>query len=191
MTVTEEKKLLRQKMHALSAALPSESAALADAGVIRNVLASAVYRRAERIFAYFGTGDEIDTRPLLSRILADGKRLYLPRVGSGRQMDAAEVRSLFELRPDRYGIPSPLPSASAADAGTLSLVLVPCLAATEDAFRLGHGGGYYDAFLAAYGGVSFLLARECSVLPHIPLQPHDLPCTALITERRPCPSYLR
>lgn len=183
MTVEEEKRKLRAEIRHLVYRLMSVERHDSDRAITCNVLASEAYQNASCVFAYYGVRNEIDTRPLLFRILTDGKRLLLPRVKRDRYMEAVEIRSLAELEEDFYGIMSPPPSAPAVNKEEIPLILVPCLAATREGFRLGQGGGYYDSYLSDYKGTSLLLVRERFVLPTIPLEPHDVPCTGLITEQ--------
>lgn len=178
-----EKSELRRKMRAIQRALPPEERKHIDEAICALICESDAYRNAESVFAYAGIGWEIDTTPLLTQVLRDGKRLLLPRIQAGRRMDAVEIRSFCELTRGIYGIPAPSSELPAANPETIDLVLVPCVAASRELDRLGQGGGYYDSFLAAFSGVSFLLARECAVLPVLPLESHDRRCTALVTEK--------
>lgn len=82
---------------------------------------------------------------------------------------------------DEVGIP-----CAAGTAVTPDVVLVPCLGFTDEAYRLGYGGGYFDRWLAANPhvtalGVAWELGRiDLQVLAP---QPHDVPLTLVVTER--------
>ena len=182
MTIAEEKALLRREMRARSHALPDGQRAAADAAIRAAVLASDPYRAAESVFAYLGVGWEIETLPLLRRILADGKRLALPLCVSPHEMEPRLVSDLGCLVPGAYGIPEPPAEAPRLSADAIGLTLVPCVAADRRGYRLGQGGGYYDAFLRRCRGTAFLLCREAALLPAIPLEPHDVPLSFLVTE---------
>lgn len=84
------------------------------------------------------------------------------------------------MAPDRYGIPTP----SAGDLLTPSLVLIPVNGFDSRGFRLGYGGGYFDRTLAGLSpqpvsiGVGFELAR----LPRIAEASHDKPLDWIVTE---------
>ncbi|HEX5176984.1 MAG TPA: 5-formyltetrahydrofolate cyclo-ligase [Chthoniobacteraceae bacterium] len=76
----------------------------------------------------------------------------------------------------RWGLREPGANGGAAvDPAEIDLILVPGVAFTEEGFRVGRGGGYYDRWLAQAGvrarklGVCF--ARQ--LLPTVPLEPHD------------------
>ena len=65
------------------------------------------------------------------------------------------------------------------------IVLVPCVGFTDEGFRLGYGGGYFDRYLAAHPevtavGLGWALGRltEAELKP----QAHDQPLVGVITE---------
>lgn len=68
------------------------------------------------------------------------------------------------------------------------VVLVPCLGFTDEGYRLGYGGGYFDRWLAANPqvvavGVAWEIGRiERGLLQP---QPHDVALTLIVTERGP------
>ncbi len=66
------------------------------------------------------------------------------------------------------------------------VVLVPCLGFTDDAYRLGYGGGYFDRWLAAHPHVTAVgVAWEVGRIERSQLapQPHDVALTLVVTER--------
>ena len=62
------------------------------------------------------------------------------------------------------------------------LIIVPCLAAGRNGERLGHGGGYYDRFLASSTGKTVCLCFKRNILDEIPLDEHDVMMNLIITE---------
>lgn len=66
-----------------------------------------------------------------------------------------------------------------------ALALVPGLAFDQEGYRLGYGGGFYDAFLSTFPGVSLGLCRKVALLPSLAAcgvrAPHDVPVTAVIS----------
>jgi 5-formyltetrahydrofolate cyclo-ligase len=62
------------------------------------------------------------------------------------------------------------------------LLLVPLLAFDAQGHRLGHGGGFYDRTIAAFGvraiGIAYA-GQEVETLPH---EPHDMKLDAVLTE---------
>jgi 5-formyltetrahydrofolate cyclo-ligase len=64
----------------------------------------------------------------------------------------------------------------------INLVAVPGVAFDLQGHRLGRGGGYYDRLLKGFAGVTAALAYDFQILPIIPIEPHDHPVDALVTE---------
>ena len=65
------------------------------------------------------------------------------------------------------------------------VVLVPCVGFTDEGFRLGYGGGYFDRYLAAHPEVTAVgLGWALGRLTHAELNPlpHDQPLVGVITE---------
>ncbi|WP_165170164.1 5-formyltetrahydrofolate cyclo-ligase [Adlercreutzia sp. ZJ242] len=80
-------------------------------------------------------------------------------------------------------------AAAATSAGAhapRALAIVPGLAFDAQGFRIGYGGGFYDAFLAAFPGTSVGLCREASLLPSLraqgALDAHDRPVDIVLAE---------
>ncbi|MDM4766705.1 5-formyltetrahydrofolate cyclo-ligase [Pelomonas sp. SE-A7] len=62
------------------------------------------------------------------------------------------------------------------------VLLVPCVGFTEEGYRLGYGGGYYDRYLAAHPGLTTIgLAWDLGRC-HFPAEPHDQALTLVLTE---------
>jgi 5-formyltetrahydrofolate cyclo-ligase len=94
------------------------------------------------VSAFIPFGEEIDTRPLLARLAADGFTTCVPVV--------VQLASPLEFRawvpgeetvPGRWNIPVPPETAEVVEPDVL---LVPLLAFDAAGFRLGYGGGFYD-----------------------------------------------
>ena len=79
---------------------------MSDSAILHRVLNTQEYRRAHTVFAFVGRADEIDTRPLLEQILADGKWLCVPLCTSPDVMERLKVskeKVLFSLENRTFG----------------------------------------------------------------------------------------
>jgi 5-formyltetrahydrofolate cyclo-ligase len=67
---------------------------------------------------------------------------------------------------------------------TPQLLVIPCVGIDSMRYRLGFGGGYYDRTLAALDPrpVTVGIAFECTRVPSIKPQPHDVRLDLVITE---------
>ncbi|GEO80529.1 5-formyltetrahydrofolate cyclo-ligase [Pararhodospirillum oryzae] len=131
-------------------------------------------------------GSEIDPRPLLSALEAQGCRVALPVVVAP---DAPMVFRAWTvgdpLEDGVLGIPVP---ASARPVVRPDWIVLPLLGFDDEGRRLGQGGGYYDrtlAALAAPGGpMPFLLGLAFAVqrVETVPSGSHDWRLDAVATE---------
>ncbi len=184
---SSEKAALRAEARArrrVLAADPVESAeCLADRAVARatdlGLVAPAV------VAGYWPMGDEIDPRPLLVRLHADGLRCVLPALaeaGAPLRFRAWAPGDVVVGGPHRTLQPDAARPALRPD-----VVLVPLLAFDGDGVRLGWGGGYYDrgltALRAAAPVVAVGLGFEGQRFDRVPREPHDAPLDWVVTER--------
>ncbi len=137
---------------------------------------------AQTILLYYGIGTEIKTATLLPLLQAQGKRLCLPRCLPDRQMEAREVLSGQRMVLGAFGIPEPSPEAPLVSKGDIDLILVPALCYDKAGYRLGQGGGYYDRYLAEYGGRTVGLCRAALLQTALPREEFDVPVHAVLTE---------
>jgi len=180
-TTAEEKARLRTAIRAQLAAMPENIRRAEDDALFSAFLSLPEVERADTIFLFCGTGTEPDTSRLFPPLLARGKRLALPRMRPGRQM---EVRQFCPDRPlvkHPFGISEPDEGCPLLAPEDIDLVLVPALCYDKKGFRLGMGGGYYDRWLARYSGPAMGLCREGLLRDALPLEPHDRPVDVVIT----------
>ena len=118
----------------------------------------------------------------IENALASGKRLCVPLCVDKGIMELREITSLSQLLPGSYGILEPPADAPLVSVDDVDLSIVPCLTCDHGGRRLGHGGGYYDRFLAAYRSATVMICRERLIREEIPVEPHDMPIPWVITE---------
>lgn len=93
--------------------------------------------------------------------------------------DLNDLRKWCALRGDQVSTPEDSP-----EPGIIDLVIVPGVGFTAQGARLGHGGGWYDRFLAQTRpdcvrvGVGFSV-QICEALPH---EGHDMMMNHVVTE---------
>lgn len=171
----------------------------ADARIAASVLSLPEFVRARFVFTYLSVLAEVETRPIIEEAWCDGKTVCLPRCSRRvRQMDWYGVDDFSDLEEGCGTVLEPVASSHAridplAVDARLSVAIVPALAYDEYGYRLGYGGGYYDAFLDTFSGVSVGLARErfmvCSLRVLEAVEAHDRPVDIVVTEKRvlrPC-----
>jgi 5-formyltetrahydrofolate cyclo-ligase len=137
------------------------------------------------LFASFRS--ELDTAPIADAVLRAGKTLCLPRVLGPRSMAAFRVTDrAADLVPGKWDIPEPREGLPEVPPEAVDIVFVPGSAFDEEGGRCGYGGGFYDTFLPRTrpGTPWVALAFEAQLVPRIDCEAHDLPVTAIVTERR-------
>ncbi|MBR0399302.1 MAG: 5-formyltetrahydrofolate cyclo-ligase [Mogibacterium sp.] len=154
------------------------------------------YRQAETIFAYYSYRREVNTAELIDRMLADGKRVCLPlctdlgedgkRVTDAPEMEAREIQGTAELIPGAYGIPEPGPETAVVKPEEVDMIILPCVTCDRECRRLGQGGGYYDKFLDSVRAdcAKIAVCYETALADKLPVEEHDMPVDAVVTEER-------
>lgn len=170
----------RQQLAQIS---PQEFSAI-GAAMWQTLQAQPAWQSAQSVFCFVGALHEPDTMPILQGALSADKQLLVPRIAGPGQMQLVPLQSLERLQPGAFGILEPPQALPAVPAGSgVQLAVMPCLAATRGGARLGHGGGYYDRFLANYSGHRLILCPEALLAQSLPTGPLDEPARAVLTEK--------
>ena len=126
------------------------------------------------VLAYWPLPDEVDIRPLIDQLVAEGKTVVLPKVTGDETMELRRYASRADLEEGAFHIMEPVGDAFEAY-DQIGFALVPGMAFDAACHRLGRGKGYYDRFLSAHPdiykiGVCFPFQRVAEV----PSEAHDV-----------------
>ena len=136
-------------------------------------------RKCRTFLVYASSPDEVDTRRFITEMLTAGKTVAVPKC-VGKDMRFLVINSPDALVKSRFGVDEP------ADGDEITgfadtVCIVPALRFDKSGYRLGWGGGFYDRFLAGYGGVSVgICYEECC--GKVPRDKHDIAADIVITE---------
>lgn len=180
----EEKRELRKEIRKKRRQLSMQYCQDADERIFRHAVSLPEYEKAETVFCYVGTRDEIDTLPLLKDILKRGKRLGVPKCISKGIMKVFEIRNLESLEEGAYGILEPAEGCSLIEPAEIDLAYVPCLSCSTDGRRLGFGGGYYDRYLQHVRFPGAVLCRSRLMSEEIPMDAYDRRMDIVISEEQ-------
>ncbi len=168
-----------------------KAAFAADAGERLAARFLAAYRLppGTAVSAYWPKGSELDPRPLLHRLDADGQICLLPVVvGRGQPLLFRRWRPGSCLLEAGFKVMTPGPEAAE---GVPSLVLCPLLAFDRRGYRLGYGGGYYDRTLRRLrqaGTVTAIgIGFAAQEVPEVPTDATDQRLDGILTEAGPIP----
>lgn len=158
------KRTLRKQMTAELNQICDKEVARQSAAVLLHLMAfpqiALLLSQGCSVYLPMEGGREVNTWPIVAKIFSnthEGGGVYVPLVTGGKAMDMSMLRanSEAELRAlplDNWRIPKPPMDwidlrLDAAVTGDIGVILVPGVAFDGKCNRLGHGKGYYDAFI--------------------------------------------
>jgi 5-formyltetrahydrofolate cyclo-ligase len=186
------KSTLRRQLRAARSAIRPDQRRIAGRNATRLALRAGLLLRARRIGFYLPHNAEFDVTPLLNQALWMNRGCYLPVIPrrQAQPMRFGLVHDRHIMLANRYGIHEPQ-DLRPLRARQLDLLLVPLVGFDDAGYRLGMGGGYYDATLAYLGRrrhwkKPFLvgIGYECQRVAQLPHDPWDRPLDAVLTEKR-------
>ena len=101
------------------------------------------------VMAFWPLPDEVDVRPLIDRLVAEGRTMVLPKVTGDETMELRRYTSQADLCEGAFHILEPV-GEPFVDYEQIDVALVPGVAFDAAGHRLGRGRGYYDRFLAEH-----------------------------------------
>jgi 5-formyltetrahydrofolate cyclo-ligase len=152
--------------------------------ITNRVLASDEFRSADTIGITISRYPEVDTRPLIEAAWAAGKRIAVPKcIHATREMDFRLITSYDSLETVYMGLLEPITdeTVSVGKKG-IDLQIVPGVVFSDEGYRIGFGGGYYDRYMSDYNGATLSLAFVTQTSHRIPIENHDIPVDRIITE---------
>ncbi len=136
------------------------------------------------VSAFFPIRSEIDPRPLMDEFRRFGARLCLPIVQDNTTIVFRELVRGAELVDTGFGTRGPGEDAEVLDP---SLLIMPLSVFDNFGGRIGYGAGHYDRAIAKLidKGIKPRLigmAFDCQQEAEVPVEPHDQPLDAMLTE---------
>lgn len=184
-SVTARKLALRDQLITRRNRLSVAELGEAARAIAGHLLATTEVRRAATVAAYASVGNEPGTTAVLETLLEAGRRVILPVLMPGGDLDWAVFHG--DLMPAGRGLLEPAGPRLGPDAvATADVVLTPGLAVDQSGMRLGRGGGSYDRALARVpvGTFTCALLYDEEVLDAVPADDHDRRVVAAATPRR-------
>ncbi len=151
-----------------------------------SILRSDEFRRADTIGISISRFPEVDTRPLIESAWKAGKRIAVPKcIHATREMDFRLITSYNSLETVYINLLEPVVEETLlAEKDEIDLQIVPGVVFSDDGYRIGFGGGYYDRYMSDYKGDIVSLAFECQTSHWVPVEGHDIPVGKIFTEEK-------
>ena len=178
----KEKQRLRREIRMAAASLPEDYRAEASHRIAEQILSLEAYRKARVVMMFASLPEEPDTRLLIEDAVRAGKTVLLPRCVSPERMIALPFTGWEDMERGWMNIAEPKIPAEGADIPEPELILAPCVSASPDGRRLGHGAGYYDRFLAGRTAETVCLCFRKLMRENIPAGPSDRRMDRVITD---------
>ncbi len=152
-----------------------------------NLVSSGLFQDASTVMMYLSLPYEVDTDEAIEQAWSLGKTVVVPRIfWQKKTMVAVRIESFQEeFSVSVSGLRNPV-SQAAVSVEKVDLVVVPGLGFDTQGNRLGHGGGYYDRFLAS----PLMKARRCGfafeqqIMAHIPNNDEDQAMDFWVTDKQ-------
>lgn len=109
--------------------------------IMNNLFSLEEYIKAQNVLTYFPLKYEVQTQNCFSD---NSKTWYLPRV-NGSDLEICKYDSTKLLK-GNFNIQEPT-NQQILNFDFLDMVIIPCVAADKNGYRIGYGKGYYDRFL--------------------------------------------
>ena len=153
-----------------------------------HLLTSQEMLNAVTIATYISYGHEPNTSALNSQLLAQQKKLILPRMRQDKSLEWVPWNGAAENLKSQGNIKEPIGNSLAENQlATIDAVIVPALLVDRRGFRLGQGGGSYDRALAQLKSRSpqlwsIALVYDGEITGNdLPNEAHDVPINAVAT----------
>ena len=183
-TTAEAKKAFRARMRREIAAIPPEECRTSDRALFDRFLSLPQVEKADTLFLFWGIpGREPETEYLVRELTQRDKRVGLPRMLPGHQMEVRQFDPRIPMQKAAFGIWEPSEEAVLLSKADIDLALVPAVCYDRRGYRLGFGGGYYDRWLKDFSGRTVGLCRRSLLQEQVPIEEHDARVDVVLTEQ--------
>lgn len=142
------------------------------------------YAKCDTVFTYVSKEIEVDTYAIIRAAWANGKKVAVPKCIEDSRMDFYYIESMDDLEDGAFGVREPSVSkCKKADDLSKGLCIVPGLSFDAEGYRLGYGKGYYDRFLAEFGGYTVGLCYSNCIKWKLPHGKYDRAVDVIVTDR--------
>lgn len=191
--IKEEKRILRKKYKNQRDSICVEKREMASEKIFENLIAMPEIERANLVLTFISFGSEPDTKEFAEHIISTGKMLAVAKCMTESPlkgiMNFHIISSLSDLEKGSYGILEPkagiLPVSDEEIDLRNTVCIVPGFSFSENGYRLGYGGGYYDRFLSKHRNIKKIgICFDEMLSENIPTADNDIPVDIIVTDKK-------
>lgn len=178
----DAKSKLRQQAHLQRSRMAAGDRTKAATAAMQHFFDGVEIGAGQIVAAYWPIRDEIDCKPLLTRLMDAQQPVCLPAVmGADVPLQFRRWESGAPLYESGFGTLGPLAEAPVDEP---DIIIIPLLGFDAEGTRLGYGKGHYDRTIAVMNKTPVLVgyAFAAQELTDIPREAHDIPLDYLVTE---------
>lgn len=158
-----------------------------DATIQQKLMQTSAWKDAKVILLYapIPHEKEVDTWPLVERLLDEGRKVALPLANKDdTSLTLKLITSIEDAETKNSPFPEPKSSCETIEPSEVDLAVIPGVAFDTTGNRLGFGKGYYDRLLKKLTCPILALAYDFQILHAVPRHEHDVPVHHIITEEK-------
>ena len=183
----QEKQNIRKTILAARGQLADDTRAACDAAITERLLQLPEYRIAGKVLGYMNFGSEYASELWVARVLAEGRRLVLPRVNRHNNMlDLYYVDDPEnQMKSGMWGIREPIVERCErlSEINEVEFALLPGVAFCREGARLGYGGGFYDKLLPMMTRTALVAAAYgLQIVAQLPQEATDIKVGWIVSE---------
>ena len=181
----ESKKRLREEMLSAFAQLSEKEHKYISKQLQQRLFQSGLWKNAETIAVYLSVRKEWDTRKIVEQAWADGKQVAIPKtIPDTKEMFFYGISDWSQTVKGPFQLEEPnIAETTVVEKEAIELMIVPGLAFTNEGYRIGFGGGYYDRFLADFIHPTASLVHTNQLTDSFYIEPFDIPVNYMITQQ--------
>ena len=186
---TNTKNTLRKNMLHQRENMKTQDVTAFSNKIIGTIMELPEFIKCKNIMLYLSFNKEVDTSPLVTWCLNNGKTVIAPYcVESKRKIIPFEINNLTtDLTKSTFGVMEPKHNLlKEANINDIDLIIVPGIVFDGNCHRIGFGAGYYDRFLPrkAKNALTIGIAYDYQIIDEIPTGIYDVPLNFIVTQKR-------
>lgn len=178
------KKTRRNEMLMRLKSMTHETHRARSESIVQRFIASSLFQQSNTIGVTISRFPEVQTKRLIEEAWRQGKTVVVPRCNiSTKTMTFRTLSSVDQLETTHYTLREPkVNETESVDSSSIDLLIVPGVVYSNEGYRIGFGGGYYDRYLMNYKGKTVSLAFTEQTGHVVPVESHDIAVDYIVSD---------